>query len=156
MLTPLLHRGFQGVGGGGVASVPSPIHITFIGGASIAVTNPTDNSEWPTSSTAYRQSADLSQGPLFGRMSIAGNATGSTGAVAKIRYSVDGGSNFADLGCSVAIDAMGSATIHGAFAAVPEAAHADVILGVFVSGNNGVADPAFSNIELELVFHDPS
>ena len=146
----------SGGGGGGVQSVPAPIHITFVGGAAIAVANPTDNSEWPTSSTAFRKSADLSQGPLFARVQAAGNANGSTGSILKIRYSLDGGSNFADLGCSVAIDAMGSATIFGAFAAVPEEAWADVVLGVFVSGGNGVADPAFSNIELELVFHDPT
>jgi hypothetical protein len=132
---------------------PTPIHITFIGGAALAIANPTDDTEW---NAGHRKTVDLSQGPLFSRLCVAGNANGGAGSILKIRYSLNGGGSWADLGCTVPIDAMGTSTIFGSFVAVPAAAHADVLLAAFVSGGNGVADPAFSNIELELVFHNPS
>jgi hypothetical protein len=95
--------------------------------------------------TLYRAKCDLS---LFdtARLCARVNAAGAVNAVLGVQYSTDE-VTWTTL-CSVGVGSTG--TKAGAWATIPAAAQADVVLRLGGQSGDGVADPAFGLIALEM------
>ncbi len=81
------------------------------------------------------------------RISARVQTAGAAGSVLRFQYSTDE-NTWADLTPNVAVDAIGTQV--SAWDYIPGAAQADVYIRLVGSGGNGVADPTFGNIYLQL------
>lgn len=128
-------------------------HLTIYAASSAVQTDaPVAFQEFLAGASNRRTMADLSG---FSRMRViaGGGVVGASGTVTEIWYSIDGGTNFLTMNCSVAIDAsVGHITIiqPGSWAAIPPGAKRDVILVAGTRLGNATADPAFGHIVVEM------
>lgn len=103
--------------------------------------------------TWARRRVDLSDVSEF-RLTVNQSVAGAAGAFVRLRYSVDGGTNWADAetGGPVADLDVGTGTgmKTGAWGSLVEEARGDVLLRLDGQDGNGVADPSFRYIGIEL------
>jgi hypothetical protein len=103
--------------------------------------------------TWARRSADLTGYAQF-RLSVAQNLAGSGGAFFRAQFSTNGGGGWSDLetggtGADLPVGA-GTGLKIGAWGAINPAALGEVQLRLVGQGGDGVADPRFRAIAIEL------
>ena len=100
-----------------------------------------------------RRRVDLSDVSEF-RLTVNQSVAGAAGAFVRLRYSVDGGTNWADAesgGAGADLDVgTGTGLKTGAWGVLEEAARGDVLLRLDGQAGNGTADPSFRYIGIEL------
>lgn len=76
------------------------------------------------------------------------NVAGSANTVLQVEYSIDSGGSWLNLSAQLDVDATGVAP--GTWANIPVSAKTDVLVRLVGSGGDGVADPEFSQVALEV------
>jgi hypothetical protein len=131
-----------------VAGTPQEDSIAWIGSqaSSVVWTNMPAAAGTEFQGTTQRRKIKDLTGRTEARMSSGHAVTGASGARLTVEYSVNSGSSWAALGCSVLIDTANDTTF-GAWAAIPAAARTpNTWLRLSGDTGDGVADPSFSDI----------
>lgn len=132
-----------------------PQEFTFIG-ALTAWTNKNVALQEFLNTNQRRLTVDLTNATQF---RIIANVTtqGVSGSVTGIQYSTDGGTTFrgldngtANTNSTVTLSDLGTGSKVTAWTNLAAGAKADVLLRITGSGGDGAADPAFSNISIQI------
>lgn len=142
--------------GGGPSAVSA--QYTFHAGSAITKTNlASGDQELQSNCRKHLDLSWLAGAPAWGRILIAGNGNGATGATGKLLASADEGTSFPlNLGPTCPINDISGKSITGAWAVLTAACLADLMFSPFLDGGNGAADPGISSWTLEVTNENPT
>lgn len=132
-------------------TIPAPISLPLIaqGTAVTWTAMPAAETEF-NGSTRQRIWADLTHANEV-RLVARVPTTGAAGSQLKVQYSTDNGSTWAADLLSIPIDVVGTAAnAKSAWTALPLGAKADVLLRLVGTGGDGVANPSFGVVSLQV------
>lgn len=131
-----------------------PVQYTFM--AATAWTNKNSALQEFLNTTTRRLTIDMTNATQF-RIVVDINVAGSTGSVTGVQYSTDGGTTWNGLdngsagsNSTVTISDVGTGSKISSWTNLAAGAKADVLVRIAGSGGDGVADPNYSSIALQL------